>query len=156
MCCRKIDEDDNDAGIEDPEDMKTRRPCNRYRVCVCVAWLVIIAAVSGTVISLGYLFMQPGGPPCTLELVSNRTDSLCSYNFNNTIITRSAYRIRSSTTRKRVWICPELCLSDVDGETTINNCDEDCGSPPGWIAGGAIIGFFLCAVCCAYVYETYK
>ena len=148
MCCRKIDEDDNDAGIEEPEDVKIRRPCDRYDVCLVVAWIAIIAAVVGVATGLGYLFMRPAGPPCTLELYPNRTDGLCSYNFNSTIITRDAYRIRSSTPRRRVWVCPELCLFDVDGETTINDCDENCESDPGWITAVIIIVFILLITCC--------
>ena len=148
MCCRKIDEDDNDAGIESQEDVKIRRPCDRYDACLVVTCIAVIAVVAGVSIGLGYLFMQPAGPPCTLELYPNRTDGLCTYEYDNTVATRVVYRTRSSTPSRRVWVCPELCLFNVDGQTTINDCDENCESDPGWITAVALISILLCASCC--------
>ena len=155
MCCQKIDEEDNDAGIEEPTvvDVEVKPMCNRENICLCVLRVVLIGVSVVCCVGLGYLFMQPAGEPCN-ELDSVKTDHICSYTYNDTIITRDAYRQYHKKVSRRRWICPELCLFDVNETMTVGDCDADCDTLAGWVYAVITIGILLTITCCVYAYET--
>lgn len=136
MCCQKIDEDDNDAGIEEPED---EEPEDVEEVkpwkCLTILLVMLISTLSWNV------YENSKKPPVCTKVSATMTDSDCLYQFDNIIVNLPAHK----NVEKKIWGCPDQCVFDVNNEYSIADCGDSCRTimTGPTIARTAFMGYLL-------------
>ena len=116
MCCRKIDEDDNDAGIEEPTEVDVEvKPCSQVK-CFTILFMVLMSTLLWTIYENSKI------PPACTKVSATMTDSDCSYQFDNVIVNLPAQR----NVEKKIWSCHDQCVFNVNNEYSIANCGDSC------------------------------
>lgn len=148
MCCQKIDEDDNDVGIEEPEDVVEVKPWK----CFTILLVMLVSTLSWAV------YENSKKPPVCTKVSATMTDSDCLYQFDNIIVNLPAHK----NVAKKIWGCPDQCVFDVNNEYNIADCGDSCRTimtgPD--IARITFMGFLLVLIvvegCCGGWSTIYK